>query len=104
MLSRMIAGPDLIIAAAVVFCIAAAVMLLALSVRRQAEGRVAAVRQRLERLEGLADATQASAEAFDSAMLTVEDGKAQLAWGGDAFGLCATSMGLYEAEGAAPPR
>ncbi len=100
----MIAGPDLIIAAAVVFCIAAAVMLWALSVRRQAEGRVAAVRQRLERLEGLADATQASAEAFDSAMLTVEDGKAQLAWGGDSFGLCATLLGVKEADALVQPR
>jgi signal transduction histidine kinase len=101
----MIAAPDLIVAAAVgAVCLALAATLWALSVRRQADRRVAAMRDRLERLEGMADATQASAEAFDSAMLTVEDGKSQLAWGGDAFGLCATLMGLDEAQALAQPR
>jgi hypothetical protein len=37
-------------------------------------------------------------------MLTIEDGQAQLAWGGDAFGLCAGVMGLGEAEAMAQPR
>src|ERR1700748_3886884 len=101
----MIAAPDLIVAAAVgAVCLGLAATLWALSVRRRADGRVAAVRQRLERLEGMADATQASAEAFDSAMLTVEDGKAQLAWGGDSFGLCATLLGVKEADALVQPR
>src|SRR5580658_5494655 len=100
----MIAAPDLIVAAAGAVSVALAATLWAMSVRRQADRRVATVRRRMERLEGLADATQASAEAFDSAMLTVEDGKAQLAWGGDAFGLCASLMGLNEAEALAQPR
>jgi signal transduction histidine kinase len=101
----MTAAPDLIAAAAVgAVCLALAATLWALSVRRQADGRVAAVRHRLERLEGLADATQASAEAFDSAMLTVEDGRAQLAWGGDSFALCANLLGVKEADALAQPR
>ena len=101
----MIAAPDLIADAAVVaVCVAAAASLWALYVRRQADSRMAAMRQRLERLEGLADATQASAEAFDSAMLTVEDGKAQLAWGGDSFGLCASLLGVDEAQAMVQPR
>jgi signal transduction histidine kinase len=101
----MTASPDLIVVAAGgAICLAVAASLWALSVRRDADRRVAVIRRRLERLEGLADATQASAEAFDSAMLTVEDGKAQLAWGGDAFGLCATLMGLDEGEAQAQPR
>jgi protein-disulfide isomerase len=64
-----------------------AATLWAVSVRRQADRRVAGVRHRLARLEGLADATQASAEAFDSAMLTVEDGRAQLVKLGTQLGL-----------------
>jgi signal transduction histidine kinase len=101
----MIAAPDLIAAAAVgAVCLALAATLWALSVRRQADRRVAAVRYRLSRLEGLADATQASAEAFDSAMLTIEDGRAQLAWGGDSFGLCASLLGVDEAQAMAQPR
>ena len=82
--------PDLVLAAAIgALCLALAASLWAVSVRRRADQRVAAASDRLARLEGLADATQASAEAFDSAMLTVEDGHAELAWGGDSLALCA---------------
>ena len=101
----MIAPPDLIlVASGGAVCLAVAATLWAVSVRRQADRRVAGVRHRLARLEGLADATQASAEAFDSAMLTVEDGRAQLAWGGDSFGLCASLLGVDEAKAQAQPR
>jgi signal transduction histidine kinase len=92
------AAPDLLSAAAIgAVCLALAATLWALSVKRAADRRVGQFRDRLDRLEGLADATQASAEAFDSAMLTIEDGQARLAWGGDSFALCANLLGLDEA-------
>jgi signal transduction histidine kinase len=96
---------DLVLAAALgAICLALAAALWAVSVRRQADARIRAVRDRLNRLEGLADATQASAEAFDSAMLTIEDGAARLAWGGDSLGLCAEVLGLEPADGDPPPQ
>ena len=77
-------GSDIVLAVGGAVCLALAAVLWAVSVRRHADARIASVRDRLNRLEGLADATlQASAEAFDSAMLTIEDGEARLAWGGD---------------------
>ncbi|MDR3510500.1 MAG: PAS-domain containing protein [Caulobacteraceae bacterium] len=97
------AATDLVIAAVGTVCLALAATLGALSVRRQADRRVASVRQRIERLEGLVDATQASAEAFDSAMLTIEDGRAQLAWGGDSFALCAELLGVGEDQALTQP-
>jgi signal transduction histidine kinase len=94
-------APDLILAAAGgAVSLALAASLWAVSVRRRAEQRLARASDRLARLEGLADATQASAEAFDSAMLTIEDGRAQLAWGGDSLNLVATVLGLDEAAAA----
>src|ERR1017187_1643176 len=86
-------GPDIVLAICGAVCLALAASLWAVSVRRHADARIASVRERLERLEGLADATQASAEAFDSAMLTIEDGEARLAWGGDSLALCAEVLG-----------
>jgi signal transduction histidine kinase len=83
-------------------CLALAAALWAVSVRRQADARIAAVRERLSRLEGLADAAQASAEAFDSAMLTIEDGVARLAWGGDSLALCAEMLALAPADDPEP--
>src|SRR5579871_5699147 len=88
------AAPDLVLAAAGgAVCLALAASLWALSMRRRTEQRLARANDRLARLEGLADATQASAEAFDSAMLTIEDGEARLAWGGDSLALCAEILG-----------
>jgi signal transduction histidine kinase len=96
---------DLVLAAALgAICLALAAALWAVSVRRQADARIRAVRDRLNRLEGLADATQASAEAFDSAMVTIEDGEARLAWGGDSLGLCAEVLGLAPVDGDPPPQ
>jgi signal transduction histidine kinase len=101
----MAAAPDLLVAGAVgAVCLALAAMLWALSIRKAADSSLRAMQGRLERLEGLADATQASAEAFDSAMLTVEDGAVRLAWGGDSFGLCASLLGIDEARATAEPR
>ena len=95
-------GSDFVLAVGGAVCLALAAVLWALSVRRGADARIAAVRERLNRLEGLADATQASAEAFDSAMLTIEDGEARLAWGGDALILCAEVLGLTQTDEPSP--
>jgi signal transduction histidine kinase len=95
-------GSDVVLAVGGAICLALAAALWALSARRQADARIAAMRARLNRLEGLADATQASAEAFDIAMLTIEDGVARLAWGGDSLALCAEILGLAPADDPAP--
>ena len=92
-------APDLIQAAAIgAVCLAVAATLWALSVRRASDRRVGALKDRLARLEGLADATQASAEAFDAAMITIENGEARVAWGEDSLGLCAEMLALPETE------
>ena len=97
-------APDLVLAATVgAVCLALSAGLWAISVRRGADRRIAAARMRLERLEGLADATQASAEAFDSAMLTLEAGGVELAWGADNLSLCAGLLGVEETRGGADP-
>jgi signal transduction histidine kinase len=93
---------DFVLAICGAVCLALAASLWAVSVRRHADARIASVRDRLNRLEGLADATQASAEAFDSAMLTIEDGAARLAWGGDSLALCAEVLGMAPADDPAP--
>ena len=93
------ASPDLLVAAATgAVCLAIAATLWALAVRRDADRQILGYRSRLDRLEGLADATQASAEAFDSAMITIEGGAPRLAWGGDTLRLCAEVLGLSAAE------
>jgi signal transduction histidine kinase len=98
------ASPDLVFAAAIgAVCLALAAILWAVSVRRGANEQLAQNCERLIRLEALADAAQASAEAFDSAMLTIEDGRARLAWGVDSFGACAGLLGLDGAQAVAAP-
>ena len=97
-------APDLVLAAAIgAVCLALASTLWALSVRRRADDRISVFKARLDRLEGLADATQASAEAFDAAMLTIENGAARLAWGEDSLIFCAELMGLVDTDGADRP-
>jgi signal transduction histidine kinase len=99
------AAPDLAIVAAMgSVCLAMAATLWALVVRRRGDARIAEFRERIRRLEGLADATQSSAEAFDAAMLTIEDGEVRLAWGGDSLALCATMLGVDAAGGGLRPR
>src|SRR6185312_7498133 len=102
---RLTGQPDLVLAAAIgAVCLALAASLWAVSAIRRAERRTAAASDRLARLEGLADATQASAEAFDSAMLTVEDGRAELAWGGDSLALAASVLGVPEERAQTEPQ
>jgi hypothetical protein len=95
-------GLDVVLAVGGAVCLALAAALWAVSVRRQADARIGEARERMSRLEGLVDATQASAEAFDSAMLTIEDGRARLAWGGDSLALCAEMLGLAPADDPEP--
>ena len=97
-------APDLALAVAGGgVCLALAAMLWLVSIRRAADRRIAVLRERIDRLEGVADASRAEAEAFDSAMLTVEEGRAALAWGGDSLGLCASLLGIDDSASADLP-
>jgi signal transduction histidine kinase len=62
--------------------------------RRQANTRIEQLSARLAIFEARAEAAQASAEAFDSALLAVEEGRAMLASGEESFAACAAALGL----------
>src|SRR5262245_24908288 len=88
---------DLILAAAAgAVSLAICAVLWALAQRRAAQARVAEIGKKLAGMEARADAAQASAEAFDSALLAVEDGRALLASGEESLALCAEALGLAE--------
>jgi len=90
-------APQLILAAAAgAVSLAICAVLWALAQRRQAQERVDALTARLAGIEQRADAAQASAEAFDSALLAVEDGRALLASGEESLAVCAEALGLAE--------
>ncbi len=92
-------GSQLILAAAAgAVSLAICAVLWALAQRRQAQVRVDALAARLARLEIRAEAAQASAEAFDSALLAVEDGQALLASGEESLAVCAEALGLADHE------
>jgi signal transduction histidine kinase len=98
------ASPDLVLAAAIGgVCLALASVMWALWAVRASDRRIASYQLRIDRLQGLADATQASAEAFDSAMITVEGHTARLAWGGETLGLCASALALSPSDAKAAP-
>jgi signal transduction histidine kinase len=61
--------------------------------RRRSERRIAALHSRISDLETAAEAAQASVEAFDSALLAVEDGRASLTSGEESLLACAQAMG-----------
>jgi len=65
-----------------------------LSVRRRAERRIAELEAEVDVLRGGAEAAQASAEAFESALLAVEDGRAFLASGDESLAACAQALGV----------
>ncbi|MET0294585.1 MAG: PAS-domain containing protein, partial [Phenylobacterium sp.] len=73
-------------------------ILWALAQRSQADQRVKALGRQLAALEARAEAAMASAEAFDSALLAVEDGRAMLASGEESFAACATALALARAD------
>jgi signal transduction histidine kinase len=86
---------DLILAASAgSISLAICAVLWALIQRRRTEERVAALQARLAALGGDAEMAQASVEAFDSALLVVEDGRANLASGGDSLAACSAVFEL----------
>ena len=84
-------------AAAGAVSLAICAVLWALAHRRRAEVQVSALARRLADVEHRAEAAQASAEAFDSALLAVEDGEASLASGEESLAACAVALALDEA-------
>lgn len=90
---------ELILAAAAgAVSLAICAVLWALAQRRQAALQIQALKLQLKGLEGRADAAQASAEAFDSALLAVEDGHAMLASGEESLSVCARVLGVDTGE------
>lgn len=86
---------ELILAAAAgAVCLAICATLWALAQRRRFEARLALLQTRLQGLESGALAAQASAEAFDSALISVEDGKAALVSGAESLSGCAQVLGV----------
>ncbi|WP_397420389.1 ATP-binding protein [Phenylobacterium sp.] len=81
-------------AAAGAVCLALSTVLWAFAQRRAADRRVADLMTRIRRLEAGAETAQASAEAFDSALLAVEDGHCLLASGEESLGVCCEALGL----------
>ena len=77
----MVGSDAAFVAAAGAIFLAIAAALWALMARRQAEDRVRVLQTQLQGLELRAEAAQAGAEAFDSAVIIIEDGEARLASG-----------------------
>jgi signal transduction histidine kinase len=86
--------PLILAAAAGAVSLAICATLWALAQRRRLEAGMAALTTRIARLQDDALAAHASAEAFDSALLAVEDGAARLASGEDSLAACAAVLGL----------
>jgi signal transduction histidine kinase len=78
--------------AAGAICLAFGVLLWALAGRRRSMARIAALQGRIETFERQAETAQASAEAFDSALIRMEDGEAFLAAGDDSLAACAAAL------------
>jgi signal transduction histidine kinase len=70
----------------------------ALAQGRRNRAQVAALNDELADAEARAEAAQASAEAFDSALLAVEDGRAALVSGEESFAACLAVLGLTKAD------
>ena len=85
-------------AAAGAVSLALSAVLWALAQRRAGDRRVAALNARIHQLELGAETAQASAEAFDSALLAVEDGQALLASGEESLGVCCAALGIHETD------
>ena len=90
---------ELILAAAVgAVCLAVSAVFWAFAQRRVADRRVAILNARVRQLELGAETAQASVEAFDSALLAVEDGRALLASGEESLAVCSVALGLAETD------
>lgn len=87
-------SPDLILAAtAGAVCLALCATLWAMAQRRRFESRLERWSGRVAELEYKVDAVQTSAEAFDTAVIGLDDGQAFLVSGQDALGVCARILG-----------
>ncbi|MDO9222507.1 MAG: PAS-domain containing protein [Caulobacter sp.] len=75
-------------------CLAICAVLWALIQRRAVDRRLKVMQARLESVEGRAAAAQASAEAFDSSLLVIDDGRALLASGEENLEACAAAFAL----------
>jgi signal transduction histidine kinase len=94
-----VSADQLILAAAAgAVSLAICAVLWALAQRRQASARAGELMAKLAGLELRAEAAQASAEAFDSALIAVEDGHALLASGEDSLSVCASTLGVGDAD------
>ncbi|MDP1630179.1 MAG: PAS-domain containing protein [Caulobacter sp.] len=90
---------DLIVAAtAGAVCLAVCAVLWALAERRAMDRQMRRMQSRLEQVEGRAAAAQASAEAFDSSLLVIDDGRALLASGEENLQACAAVFDIEAAE------
>ncbi|MBW8816109.1 MAG: PAS-domain containing protein [Caulobacterales bacterium] len=90
---------ELILAAAAgAVSLAFSAVLWAFAQRRAADRRVGELTARIRQLEVGAEAAQASAEAFDSALLAVEDGHALLASGAESLVTCCQALGLSDSD------
>jgi signal transduction histidine kinase len=85
-------------AAAGAVSLAISAVLWAFAQRRAADRRVADLNVRIRELQQGAETAQASVEAFDSALLAVEDGHALLASGEESLAVCREALGLDEAD------
>jgi len=85
-------------AAAGAISLAICAVLWALAQRRNAQDRVDDLARRLASVEARAETAQASAEAFDSALLAVEDGRALLASGEESLAACAAALGVADVD------
>jgi signal transduction histidine kinase len=70
----------------------------ALHQRRLGQDRIEGLRGEISALRAGAETAQASAEAFDSALLAVEDGHALLASGEESLTICCSALGLQVAD------
>jgi signal transduction histidine kinase len=66
--------------------------------RRRNEARLDVLRNRIAELEAGAEAAQASVDAFDSALLAVEDGHASLTSGEESLAVCAEALGAQNGD------
>ncbi|WP_293903591.1 PAS domain-containing sensor histidine kinase [Phenylobacterium sp.] len=85
-------------AAAGAVSLAISAVLWAFAQRRAADRRVAELSVRVRQLEAGAETAQASVEAFDSALLAVEEGHALLASGEESLAVCREALGLAETD------
>lgn len=72
-------------------------VLWALAQRRNGQARIRALTAQLAAARTRAEVAQSSAEAFDCAILTVEDGRAAIASGEESLRACAEALGLADA-------